>query len=166
MWCSEAWEWRSHDLAERNPKCPNRAFCSYRLLSAVEAYYHYLYNTLTSSISKSKFIPPAKIILLIPCFIKPSCESCQGMCWNGTGNQNSQEKTNNNNFIFYHKPFLNIIKCDFCLLVNIFLKKFASIALNVLGNWRFFVPDKENTKCFTGTKKCGVVRRGNGEAMT
>jgi len=25
----------SHDLAERNPKCPNRAFCSYRLLSAV-----------------------------------------------------------------------------------------------------------------------------------
>jgi len=32
MWCSEAWEWRSHDLAERNPKCPNRVFCSYRLL--------------------------------------------------------------------------------------------------------------------------------------
>ena len=32
MWCSEAWEWRSHDLAERNPKCPNRAFCCYRLL--------------------------------------------------------------------------------------------------------------------------------------
>jgi len=22
----------SHDLAERNPKCPDRAFCSYRLL--------------------------------------------------------------------------------------------------------------------------------------
>jgi hypothetical protein len=38
--------------------------------------------------------------------------------------------------------------------------------LAILGNWRFFVPDKENTKRFTGTKKCGVVRRGNGEAMT
>jgi len=25
----------SHDLAERNPKCPNRAFCSYRLLGEV-----------------------------------------------------------------------------------------------------------------------------------
>jgi len=24
------------------------------------------------------------------------------------------------------------------------------------------VPDKENAKHFTGTKKCGVVRRGNG----
>jgi hypothetical protein len=24
------------------------------------------------------------------------------------------------------------------------------------------VPDKENTKCFTGTKNFGVVRRGNG----
>jgi len=24
----------SHDLAERNPKCPDRAFCSYRLLCA------------------------------------------------------------------------------------------------------------------------------------
>ena len=39
MWCSEAWEWRSHDLAERNSKCPNRAFCSYRLLNDVCAYY-------------------------------------------------------------------------------------------------------------------------------
>ena len=25
----------SHDLAERNPKCPNRAFCCYRLLCDV-----------------------------------------------------------------------------------------------------------------------------------
>jgi len=36
------------------------------------------------------------------------------------------------------------------------------ISPNVLGNWRFFVPDKENAKRFTGKKKCGVVRRGNG----
>jgi len=39
MWCSEAWEWRSHDLAERNPKCPNRAFCCYRLLNEGKTYY-------------------------------------------------------------------------------------------------------------------------------
>ena len=38
----------------------------------------------------------------------------------------------------------------------------SPIAHNVLGNWRLFVPDKENAKRFTGTKKCGVVRRGNG----
>jgi len=38
----------------------------------------------------------------------------------------------------------------------------ARISHNVLSKRRFFVPDKENTKCFTGTKKCGVVRRGNG----
>jgi len=34
MWWNEAWE-PLGDLAEWNPKCPNRAFCSYRLLSEV-----------------------------------------------------------------------------------------------------------------------------------
>jgi len=29
----------SHDLAERNPKCPNRAFCCYRLLNEGKTYY-------------------------------------------------------------------------------------------------------------------------------
>jgi len=38
MWWNEAWEWRSHDLAEWNPKCPNRAFCSYRLLGEVKSF--------------------------------------------------------------------------------------------------------------------------------
>ena len=28
-----------HDLAERNSKCPNRAFCSYRLLGDVKSVY-------------------------------------------------------------------------------------------------------------------------------
>ena len=31
---------------------------------------------------------------------------------------------------------------------------------NAWGNWRFFVPDKENTKCFSGTKN--VVEWGVG----
>jgi len=26
-----------HDLAEQSPKCPNRAFCSYRLLGDVKS---------------------------------------------------------------------------------------------------------------------------------
>jgi len=34
MWWNEAWE-PLGDLAEWNPKCPNRAFCSYRLLCEV-----------------------------------------------------------------------------------------------------------------------------------
>ena len=42
------------------------------------------------------------------------------------------------------------------------LKSDFRMAQNVLGNWRFFAPDKENAKHFTGAKKCGVVRRGNG----
>jgi hypothetical protein len=32
------------------------------------------------------------------------------------------------------------------------LNNFAQLSHNVLGNWRFFESDKENTKYFTGTK--------------
>jgi len=33
---------------------------------------------------------------------------------------------------------------------------------SVLGNWRFFAPDKENAKRFMGTKKCTVTKTHKG----
>ena len=38
----------------------------------------------------------------------------------------------------------------------------AHLSYNVPGNWRFFVPDKENAKHFTGTKKCGGAKYRRG----
>jgi hypothetical protein len=39
MWWSEAWE-PLGDLAEQNPKPPNRRFCANRLLCAVKSVFH------------------------------------------------------------------------------------------------------------------------------
>jgi len=42
MWWNEAWE-PLGDLAEWNSKCPNRAFCSYRLLGEVKIAFLLIY---------------------------------------------------------------------------------------------------------------------------
>jgi hypothetical protein len=46
-------------------------------------------------------------------------------------------------------------KKNFSYIYSYFILEYLQLSCNVLGNWRFFVPDKENTKYFTGTKKCG-----------
>jgi len=48
------------------------------------------------------------------------------------------------------------------LFNNYLTVKLQQIAYNVQDNWHFAGPKKQTAKRFTGTKKCGGMRRGNG----
>jgi len=54
---------------------------------------------------------------------------------------------------------MNIFDYFYCMFL--YTLNLGRIALNVLGNWRFASPNKENAKRFSGTKKCGGMRRGS-----